>query len=36
MRPLDIPEMLIVLGLLGTLGLALYNWTHRKDARKPR
>ena len=30
MRPLDIPEVLIVLGLLGTLGLAVYNWMHRK------
>jgi hypothetical protein len=37
MWPHDIPEVLIVLGLLGSLGLAAYNWTHRKaDARKPR
>jgi hypothetical protein len=37
MRPLDIPEVLIILGLLGTLGLALYNWNHRKpDAHKHR
>jgi hypothetical protein len=28
MRPLNIPDVLIVLGLLGTLGLVLYNWTH--------
>jgi hypothetical protein len=35
MWQLDVPEMLIVLGLLGTLGLAVYNWTHRKtDAHK--
>jgi hypothetical protein len=30
MRPLDIPEVLIILGVLGTIGLAVYNWTHRK------
>jgi hypothetical protein len=30
MRPHDVPEVLILLGLLGALGLALYNWTHRK------
>ena len=28
MRPLDIPEILIVLGMLGFLGLALYNGMH--------
>jgi hypothetical protein len=37
MRPLDIPEMLIVLGLLGTFGLAVYNWSQPKaDVRKHR
>ena len=37
MRPLDIPEVLIILGLLGTIGLALYNWNHhRADVRKHR
>jgi hypothetical protein len=36
MRPLDIPEVLIVLGLLGTVGLAFYNWTHRKDVHRHR
>ena len=25
---LDIPEMLIVLGILAGLAWALYNWTH--------
>jgi len=35
MRPHDVPEVLIVLGVLGSLGLALYNWAHRKpDAGK--
>jgi hypothetical protein len=29
MWPRDIPEVLIVLGLLGSLGLALHNWMHR-------
>jgi hypothetical protein len=28
MGPLDVPEVLIILGLLGGLGLAAYNWTH--------
>jgi hypothetical protein len=37
MRPLDVPEVLIILGLLGSIGLAVYNWNHRKaDARKHR
>ena len=31
MRPLDIPEVLIILGLLGSFGLAAYNWKHRKS-----
>jgi hypothetical protein len=30
MLPHDVPEVLIVLGLLGTIGLAAYNWMHRK------
>ena len=35
MWPHDVPEVLIVLGLLGTIGLAAYNWMHRKrDAHK--
>jgi hypothetical protein len=29
MLPHDIPEVLIVLGLLGSVGLAVYNWRHR-------
>jgi hypothetical protein len=37
MRPLDVPEVLIVLGFLGSIGLAVYNWTHRKpDVRRHR
>ena len=36
-RPLDIPEVLIILGTLGGFGLALYNWMHRQpDVRKHR
>jgi hypothetical protein len=27
MRPHDIPEVLIILGVVGSLGLAVYNWT---------
>jgi len=35
MWPHDVPEVLIVIGILGSIGLALYNWVHRKsDARK--
>lgn len=35
MWPLDVPEVLIVLGALGTIGLAVYNVVHRRqDARK--
>jgi hypothetical protein len=30
MRPLDVPEMLIILGVLGGLGLAIYNRLHRE------
>ena len=37
MRPHDVPEVLIILGLLGSIGLAVYNWTHRKaDVHKHR
>ena len=37
MWPHDVPEVLIVLGLLGGIGLAVYNWAHRKeDARRHR
>jgi len=31
MRPLDVPEVMIILGLLGILGFAVYNWTHRRS-----
>ena len=27
---LDIPEVLIILGLLATLGWGVYNWTHAR------
>ena len=30
MRPLDIPEMLIALGLLAILVWGVYNWKHRE------
>jgi len=30
MRPLDVPEMLIILGLVALLAWGLYNWTHRE------
>jgi hypothetical protein len=29
MRPLDVPEVLIIAGVLGCLGLALYNRLRR-------
>ena len=29
MRPLDVPEILIALGLLATIAWAIYNWSHR-------
>jgi hypothetical protein len=29
MRPLDIPEMLIALGLIAILAWGIYNWKHR-------
>jgi len=28
MRPLDVPEILIVLGIVGCIIWAVYNWTH--------
>jgi len=35
MPPLDIPEVLIILGFLGCFGLAIYNWAQRHaDASK--
>jgi hypothetical protein len=35
MWPHDVPEVLIVLGVLGAIGLAVYNWMHSKrDAHK--
>ena len=30
MRPLDVPEMLIILGLVALLAWGLHNWTHRE------
>ena len=37
MWPHDVPEVLILLGLLGSIGLAVYNWLHRgADVRKHR
>jgi hypothetical protein len=29
MGPLDIPEILIVLGIAGCIAWALHNWRHR-------
>jgi len=29
MRPPDIPEVLIVLGILATVVWGIYNWRHR-------
>ncbi len=34
MRPLDIPEILIVIGLVAILAWAVYNWRHRSHARR--
>jgi hypothetical protein len=31
MRPLDIPEMLIALGLVAILAWGLYNWKHHHE-----
>lgn len=30
MRPLDVPEILILLGIAGGLAWAVYNWIHRR------
>jgi hypothetical protein len=30
MRPLDVPEILILLGIAGGLAWAVYNWFHRR------
>ncbi len=30
MRSLDVPEALIILGVVGALGLAVYNWMQRR------
>jgi hypothetical protein len=29
MRPPDVPEILIAIGLLATVVWAIYNWAHR-------
>jgi hypothetical protein len=37
MWPHDVPEVLILVGILGSIGLAAYNWMHRRaDIRKQR
>jgi hypothetical protein len=37
MWPRDVPEVLIILGLLGSIGLAVYNLAHRRaESRKQR
>jgi len=38
MRPLDVPEILILLGIAGGLAWAVYNWFRRRssDPRKSR
>jgi hypothetical protein len=28
---LDLPEALIIIGVVGALGLAVYNWVHRRQ-----
>ncbi|MGA3026694.1 MAG: hypothetical protein ABSF98_18185 [Bryobacteraceae bacterium] len=30
MRPLDVPEILILLGVVGGLAWAVHNWFHRR------
>jgi hypothetical protein len=30
MRPLDVPEILILLGIVGVLAWAVHNWIHRR------
>jgi type II secretory pathway component PulJ len=34
MRPLDIPEMLIALGLVAILAWGVYNWMHRQHTQR--
>jgi hypothetical protein len=34
MRPLDIPEILIVLGLIAALAWGIYNWKHRERTQR--
>jgi hypothetical protein len=34
MRPLDIPEILIALGLIAILAWAVYNWKHRPHTQR--
>ena len=31
MRPLDVPEVLIIIGLVGLIGLGVHNWMYRHD-----
>jgi hypothetical protein len=33
MRPLDIPEILIGLGLIATFVWGVYNWMHQRTTR---
>lgn len=33
MRNPDVPEVLIVLGILGGIAWAIYNWTHPRRER---
>ncbi len=30
MRSLDVPEAMIILGVVSALGLAVYNWVNRR------
>jgi hypothetical protein len=34
MHALDIPEILIALGLIATLAWAIYNWKHREHTQR--
>jgi hypothetical protein len=36
MGHLDVPEVLIALGVAAWLGLAMYNWMHHHDHRSTR
>jgi hypothetical protein len=36
MGPLDVPEVLICISLLGALAWAVYNWTHPHHPEKDR